>query len=226
LAFIRARAALVSARTALINSVRGLIKAVGYRMPSCSAENFSRRTADIPEAVQDQLVPMMDCIGKLTVEIRAYDKRIKNIAEQEYPETEPLRQIPGVGPQTALTYVLTLEDPTRFRRARSVGVFIGLTRRKRQSGDSDPQLRISKAGDPYLRKLLVQAAHYILGRFGPACALREWGLKLSERGGKNAKKRAVVAVARKLAVVMYRLWVTGEDYRPFPEQDQVAKAKA
>jgi transposase len=218
LVVVRSRAALVTARTSLINSVRGQVKAAGARMPSCSARTFDRHRDDIPQALKDQLMPMMACIAQLTREIHAYDERIETLAEQKYPETESLRQIPGVGPQTALTYVLTLEDPTRFRRARSVGAFLGLTRKNRQSGDSNPEKRISKAGDDHLRKLLVQAAHYILGPFGPDSALRQWGLKLAERGGRSAKKRAVVAVARKLSVVMYRLWVSGEDYQPFPEK--------
>lgn len=215
---IRARAALVEARTALINSVRGQVKAAGYRMPTCSARSFGKRVDDLPLEMRESLGPAMECIAKLTEEVKGYDKEIEAIADEKYPETAPMRQITGVGALTSLSFVLTLEDATRFRGARSVGAYLGLTSRQRQSGKQDPQLRISKRGDGYMRKLLVQAAHYILGPFGTESALRQWGLKLAQRGGKNAKKRASVAVARKLAIIMYRLWVTGADYKPFPDE--------
>ena len=120
----------------------------------------------------------------------------------------------GVGVLTALAYVLTLEEPTRFQNSRAVGAYLGLRPRRHDSGARKPQLRITKAGDSHVRRLLVGAAQYNLGPHGPDSSLRRWGLALSERGGKNAKKRAVVAVARKLAVLLHRLWVTGEVYEP------------
>lgn len=150
----------------------------------------------------------------MTQRIGDYDAEIEEISKQHYPETKLLRQIKGVGGLIALTYRLTLDDPQRFGRSRDVGSYLGLQPRRRQSGASEPQLRISKEGDVYLRKLLVQGAHYILGRFGPDTDLRRWGLQLAQRGGKNAKKRACVAVARKLAVLLHRLWITGEVYEP------------
>ena len=218
---IRARAALVEARTQLVNSVRGLVKAMGYRMPGCSSQAFGKKTQVLPSELRPSLEPMLACIEKLSEEIKAADKRIEAIAETTYPtETKSLRSIPGVGALTALAFILTLEDPSRFKSARTAGAFLGLTRRRSQSGDDDPQLRITKRGNPYLRKLLVQSAHYILGPHGPDSALRRWGQKLAERGGKNTKKRARVAVARKLAVLMYRLWVTSEIYEPFRAQAQ------
>ena len=131
-----------------------------------------------------------------------------------YPEVARLKQVKGVGPLIALTYVLTLDDPYRFRRSRDVGCFVGLRPGRRNSGRSEPQLHISKEGDRYLRTLLVQGAHYVLGPFGQDSDLRRWGLKLAERGGKNAKKRAVVAVARKLAVLLHKLWVSKAVYEP------------
>ena len=134
--------------------------------------------------------------------------------QTRYPEALPLQQLKGVGPITALAYVLVLEDPTRFATARSVGPYLGLVPRRRQSSRADPQLRITKTGDGLLRRLLVQSAHYVLGPFGPECDLRGYGERISARGGKNAKKRAVVAVARKLSAVLYHLWVTGEAYEP------------
>jgi transposase len=152
---------------------------------------------------------------------------IEQLCQEHYPETHHLRQVSGVGPITALAYVLTLDDPDRFRKSREVAPALGLVPKRDQSGDRDPQLRITKTGDSYLRRLLVGSAQYILGPFGPDCDLRRWGLKLAQRGGKNAKKRAVVAVARKLAVLLHHLWVTGEVYDPFyhshPDQTSVTQ---
>ncbi len=124
-------------------------------------------------------------------------ERIEQLAREKYRHTELLRQVTGIGPVTSLAYVLTLETPPRFARSRDVGPYLGLVPAQEDSGDSQPQLGISKAGDRMLRKLLVGSAHYILGPFGPDCDLRRFGMKLCERGGKNAKKRATVAVAPK-----------------------------
>ena len=152
------------------------------------------------------------------------DREVERLCAERYPETEVLRQVKGVGPITALCFMLTLEDPNRFRRSRSVGPYLGLRPRQRNSGEQRPQLRITKAGDEFLRRLLVSAAHYILGPFGPDTELRRFGLRLAERGGKAAKKRAVVAVARRLAVLLHRLWVTGEMYQPLGYDETTAKA--
>ena len=153
-------------------------------------------------------------IASLTERIKDYDRRLETICQERYPETELLRQVEGIGPLTALTFVLTLEDPYRFEKSRSVGAYLGLVPARDQSGDRDPQRRISKEGDELLRKLLVSCAHYILGPFGSDSDLRRHGEKIASRGAKNAKKRAVVAVARKLAVVLHSLWVSGEIYEP------------
>ena len=125
-----------------------------------------------------------------------------------------LKQVKGVGTLIALTFLLTLEDPHRFRKSRDVGCYLGLQPGRRNSGQSEPQMHISKEGDPYLRTLLVQGAQHILGPFGVDCDLRRWGLKLAERGGKSGKKRAIIATARKLAVLLHHLWVSGEVYEP------------
>ena len=153
-------------------------------------------------------------IAGLDAQINALDERIAEMARQHYPETALLTQVPGVGTLTALVYVLTLEDPQRFPKSRSVGSYLGLRPRQRDSGSLQPQLRITKAGDEHLRWLLVGAAHYILGPFGPDTDLRRWGLALAAQGGRAAKKRAAVAVARKLSVLLLRLWATGEVYEP------------
>jgi transposase len=215
LAVLRARDQLVAARTKLINHVRGAVKAVGARLPSCSAEAFPTRVAtELPDLLRPALAPLVDVIGDLTRRLRAADQTIVTLARERYPVAARLQQPAGVGPLTALAYVLLVEDPTRFRRSRDVGAYFGLVPRLDESSTAAPQLRISKAGDAFGRRLLVSGAQYILGPFGPACDLRRFGLALAARGGKNAKKRAVVAVARKLAVLLHRLWVSDVPYDP------------
>jgi len=215
LTVIRARATLVSARTALVNAARGLTKSYGARLPKCGSEQMNREIAQgLSQELREALDPLVAEIESLNERIAEYDRRIEKVAKEVYPEAALLRQVKGVGPLIALTYVLTLDDPHRFRRSRDAGCFLGLRPGRRNSGMSEPQMHISKEGDRYLRTLLVQGAHYILGPFGQDSDLRRWGLKLAKRGGKNAKKRAVVAVARKLAVLLHKLWVSGEVYEP------------
>jgi transposase len=212
---LRARDALVAARTQLINTTRGLVKSVGARLPKCSSPSFQHKIeAALPPEVRESLLPLVRLVETLSDCIKIYDERIEKLASEKYEHTELLRQVKGVGPLTSLAYVLTLENPERFAKSRDVGPYLGLVPKQEDSGDSQPQLRISKAGDEMLRRLLVGSAHYILGPFGPDTDLRRYGLRLCERGGKNAKKRAAVAVARKLAVLLHRLWVSGEVYEP------------
>jgi transposase len=215
LLLLRAREALVESRTKLISAVRGLVKTMGARLSNCSSDAFSKKAvAEIPDDVRETLQPLLRLVARLSDEIKLCDKKIEQLADENYAHTQLLRQVKGVGPVTALAYVLTLETPLRFARSRDVGPYLGLVPRQEDSGDTQPQLSISKAGDRMLRKLLVGSAHYILGPFGPDTDLRRFGKKLCERGGKNAKKRATVAVARKLAVLLHRLWITGEVYEP------------
>jgi transposase len=214
LVLLRARDGLVRARTQLINQVRGFAKSLGTRLAKSSAPAFAKRTR---AAVDPDLFPgletLLGMIEQLTPEIRRLDREVERQCDERYPETQRLRQVTGVGALTALAFVLTVEDPERFARSRSVGAYLGLRPRQRDSGEQRPQLRITKAGDAMLRRLLVSSAHYILGPFGPDTDLRRFGLRLAARGGRSAKKRAVVAVARKLAVLLHRLWITGEPYR-------------
>jgi transposase len=215
LMIVRVRAELVEARTALINTARGLAKAIGERLPLCGTNQMGvEQMEDLPEAVQETLKPLLRQVQALTVEIHSCDGKIEQIAREQYPETALLKQISGVGTLIALTFILTVEDRERFQKSRDVGCYVGLRPKRSESGQSQPQLRITKEGDLYLRKLLVQGAHWILGWRGPDTDLRRWGLKLASRGGKNAKKRAVVAVARKLGILLHRLWVTAEVYEP------------
>jgi transposase len=215
MAIVRSRQALVGCRTQLVNHVRGAVKSFGARLPKGPARSFHKRAPEhIPEALSPALGPIVEQIGSLTERIRDYDRRLETIAKERYPETELLRQVEGIGPLTALTFVLTLEDPYRFEKSRSVGAYLGLVPARDQSGDRDPQKRISKEGDEMLRKLLVGSAHYVLGPFGSDSDLRRHGEKIASRGGKNAKKRAAVAVARKLSVLLHSLWISGEIYDP------------
>jgi transposase len=191
MAIIRSREALVSARTQLVNHVRGAVKSFGHRLPKCPARSFHKRAAEhVPEALWPALGPILETIGSLTERIRDYERQLETISEERYPETELLRQVEGVGTLTALSFVLTLEDPHRFEKSRSVGAYLGLVPATERSGDRDPQKRISKEGDEMLRRLMVGSAHYILGPFGKDSDLRRHGEKIASRGGKNAKKRA------------------------------------
>lgn len=215
LALIRSRDALVSSRVGLVNHIRGSVKAFGARLPVCSTRTFARKArAVIPNELLAALEPVLVIVEGLSEQILAMEKRIKVLGREAYPETNALRQVTGVGAITALTFVLTLEDPSRFRKSRDVGAFLGLIPGQKQSGERDVRLRISKRGDEGLRRLLVQPAHYLLGPFGSDCDLRRHGEKIEAGGGGYAKQRAIVAVARKLAVLLHRLWLTQEVYEP------------
>ena len=224
---IRARAGLVSARTALVNAARGLVKSYGERLRKCGTQQFRQEiTSGLSTGLREALEPLVREVESLNERIKEYERRIERMAKETYPEVELLKQVKGVGDLIALAYVLTIEDPHRFRKSRDAGCFVGLQPGRRDSGESAPQMHISKEGDEYLRKLLVQGAHYILGPFGEDSDLRRWGKKLAERGGKNAKKRAVVAVARKLAVLLHRLWVSGEAYEPLRNSQKAMSTAA
>jgi transposase len=212
---VRARNAAVAVRKDLINVTRGLVKSMGGRLPKCSSSSFPYKVEELlPAGVREELLPLVRLVETLSSCIKEYDEAIEKLGSEKYPHTKLLRQVKGVGPVTSLAYVLTLENPERFAQSRDVGPYLGLVPKQEDSGDSQPQLRLTKMGDMMVRKLLVGSAHYILGPFGPDTDLRRYGLRLSERGGKNAKKRAVVAVARKLAVLLHSLWASGEVYEP------------
>ena len=215
LMLIRARAGLVRARTALVNTARGLAKSYGERLRGCNVRNMNPEKAEgLSRELQTALEPLLAASAAVSEQIAEYNERIEQTAKDKYPQVALLKQVKGVGTLIALTFLLTLEDPHRFRKSREVGCYLGLQPGRRNSGQSEPQMHISKEGDPYLRTLLVQGAQHILGPFGVDCDLRRWGLKLAERGGRNGKKRAIVATARKLAVLLHHLWVSGEVYEP------------
>jgi transposase len=215
LMMVRARAGLVRTRTGLVNTARGLAKSYGQRLRGCNVRNMNPEKAEsLSPELQSALEPLLAAIESVSERIAEYNERIEKLAQAGYPQVALLKQIKGVGTLIGLTFLLTLEDPHRFPKSRDVGGYLGLQPGRRNSGQSEPQMHISKEGDPYLRTLLVQGAQHILGPFGVDCDLRRWGMKLAERGGRNGKKRAIVATARKLAVLLHHLWVSGEVYEP------------
>ena len=212
---IRARDGLVQTRTKLVNQVRGLAKSMGHRFPKCDACYFVRHArAAMPEELCAALTPLLEVIEQVGERIRGYDKTVKQMAKNEYPETICLTRVYGVSHLTALAFILTIDDPRRFNHSREVGPYLGLVPRKDQSGRIDKQLRITKAGDAYVRRLLTGSAQCILKSNAPDNYLRRKGERIAARGGKNARKRAVTAVSRSLAVLLHRLWVTQAEFEP------------
>lgn len=226
LSVMRSRNVLVDTRTRLVNHIHGVLKSFGYRVKKYAPSSFHRQVAgQIPEELQPALQPILDTLAALAERTVILDREIGRLSANVYPETRRLRQVDRVGPLTALCYVLTMEDPKRIEKSRNVGAYLGLRPKQRQSGQRDPELRITKAGDRQLRRLLVQCAQQILGPFGKDSDLKRWGLGLASRGGATAKKKAVIAVARKLAVLLHRLWLTGEVYEPLRNTNRRAAVK-
>jgi len=231
LALIRARAGLVDVRTTLINTARGLTKPMGERLKKCDADYVNESLAEgLSAETQQAIRPLLKAVEEVTKQIQVYEEKIQEIGKR-HPEMKLLKQVHGVGTLIALTYILTIEDAQRFAHSRDVGPYLGMTRKQRDSGNSQPELRISKAGDQLLRRLLVQGAHCILRRGAPDSDLRSWGLGLQQGDGKKSnskrrKKTATIAVARKLAVLLHRLWVTGEVYDPHYQRKAASQTAA
>jgi transposase len=214
-ALLHARDQLVRTRTKLITFTRGQVKTFGGRVPSCSAASFHKRAgAHVPELLRDVIGPMLEILAQLETRIRTFDKGIERISEERHPETRVLRQVRGVGPVLALAFAATIEDPRRFSSSRTVGNYVGLAPKLYDSGAKTPQLGISKSGDRHLRRLLVNAASYILGPFGGDSDLRRFGERIARSGSQRDKARARIAVARKLACVLNHLWRTGSVWDP------------
>src|SRR5438477_1137069 len=175
LTVIRARAGLVRARTALVNTARGLAKSYGERLRGCNPRNMNpKKSEELSPELQTALQPLLAELESLSEQIREYNERIEELAQESYPQVALLKQVKGVGTLIGLTFLLTLEDPHRFRKSRDVGGYLGLQPARRKSGQTEPQLHISKEGDPYLRTLLVQGAQHILRPSGVDCDLRRW----------------------------------------------------
>lgn len=216
LASIKSRDVLVRSRVTLINHVRGTYKAVGIQLKDCSTPAFAKMVrTEVPDGLlQDAIEPVLTAIDAITDQIRELDRQIKMLSRQKYPETQRLEQVTGVGVVTALAFVLTLEDPCRFKKSRDVGPYLGLIPKRDQSGLLDKPLPITKSGNKYLRRLLVGSANYIMGSFGPDCDLRRYGERVASKGSTIARRKAKVAVARKLSVLLHHLWITGDKYHP------------
>jgi len=225
-AVLTIRDGFVRARTLMVNLARNQPKPFGYRLPSSSTRAFKESLlGDLPQEIALLLKPVFEMVSVLNELIARCDKTIEKLCEKKYPDTQKVRQVNGVGPITALAFVLAIEDPKRFKKSRDVGAYFGLAPRVQQSGEWDPQLGISKAGNRVVRRLLVGSAHYIMGKFGEDCYLQRFGRALARRGGKSAKKRAAGAVARKLAVLLHRLWVSGDPYDPMRNTPKGTKRK-
>ena len=214
LTVLGARDAAVGGRTRLINTIRSMAKGMGHRLKRGSAEGFVHRAAEVPAALAPAVTGLFAVLGTLNEQIAAYDAQLERMVEETFPEAQRPKQIRGVGPVTALAFVLTLEDAKRFPNGRTAAAFLGLAPKRDQSGSIDRQLGISKTGSNLVRRLLVHCAQYILGPLGRDCDLRRWGHALAARGGRNGKKRAIVATARRLAVLMFRLWKSGDPWEP------------
>ena len=224
---IRARAGLVRSRATLINMVRGLVKTNGERLQGSSSRIIkSDVSMDLTPVLRNSMEPVLASIKALTLQIREYNRKIIELGKTSYPEVSLLTQVHGVGPLVALTYILTLEDPQRFVKSRDAGCYIGLQPARPNSGTCQPQLHITKQGDPYLRSPLIESANHILGPLGADSDLRRWGLTLAARGAALGKKRALVGVARRLAVVLHHLWATGEVYQPLHQTTSAATPAA
>jgi len=221
---LKLRHGLVQSRTRLINEVQGVVKSLGHRIPRCSVEAFPLRAWNaLPQTLREDVLVNLLAIRKLTRAIRRHDRELEELAERTYPEVARLRQVSRVGPLTSLALVLVIgKDPQRFRNGRLLAAYLGLTPGRNQSGALDPDVRITSTGDSYVRQLLVSAAHGILTR-GPDSDLRRWGLALAARYGPKKRKRAAVAVARKLAVLLYRLLVSGKPYEPLRNAERKAR---
>lgn len=226
LSMLRSRDVLVRARTKLINCARSIAKGFGERLAKCSAPCFYRRVreCEIPAALRAPLDPLLESLAAIELQIRICERAIEKVAASRYPVTKRFQTTPGVGPIVSVAYAVTIGDPDRIRSSRKAPALIGIVPARSQSGDRDPQRSITKEGDATLRRLMVTAAHRVLGPFGPDSDLRRWGLAIAARGGANAKKRALVAVARKLSVILHRIWVTGENYEPFHSSQRARSA--
>lgn len=217
LQLFRTRDLLVRQRTAAVTAVRSMVKSLGSRLPKSTTDNFAENArAAVPKEMLGAVTPLLKVIELLTQQIDVLEGRIEKLAcSPKYRDAcELVSQPSGIGTLTALAFILTIEDASRFRSSRNVPAYFGLVPRCKQSGTRDQQLGISKTGDELVRKLLVQCASLMMRPSAAQSDMRTWALGLAERGGKNGKKRATVGLARKLAVLMHRLWVTGEEYQP------------
>ena len=215
--YLKVRGTYVKARTMLINTGRGLVKSFGIKLPQCVTEQFVEKVEGLtlPEEVKGLLIPLLAQIRHFSTQIEHFDREIEEMA-QDSALLRRFQEVPGVGPLVALAFMLHIGDPTRFSKGTAVGRYFGLTSGRRMSGEGGYQTRITKAGDPQMRTLMIQAAYGVM-RTKKESDLKNWANQLLRRMGeaRSARKKVAVAIARKLTVLLHRIWITGERYQPF-----------
>jgi transposase len=214
LCYVRVRDSLVQERVAMSNSIRGHLKALGYTPPSACTETIANHCRAQLKGTALRLVsPLCKVLDTLNAQIKVLDKKINAMLTQ-YPEAGRLAEVYGIGPITAVSFVLTIDDPHRFGRNRDLGPFLGMVPKKDQSGAVDKKLGITKAGDKLLRRLLVGSAQCILKEGAPESDLKDLGQRMIANGRESKKKQAVIAVARRLGILLLSLWKSGQPYDP------------
>ena len=210
-ALLVSRAPLVKIKRDLENQIRGLLKNLGLVIGRGKFNVFAVRTEELiedrPELVA-VIRPLLAARKAIEEQVHNLDRRVLKLARHDM-QVRMFMTVPGVGPVTALCFTATIDDPTRFKRSRSVGAYVGLTTRRHASGEVDWSGRISKCGDAMLRMYLFEAAGVLLTRVPKWSALKAWGMRLAKR---NGLRKAKVAVARKLAVILHRMWINGTEF--------------
>jgi transposase len=221
-AVLGARAQLIRTRVNVCNQIKGLLKTFGIVLTKRGLpfEQAVEEVAAGDDMFQDTIRALLALYRNLKEQGATFDSHIRQFAKQN-DDCRHLMTIPGVGPITATAFVSAIDDVERFKKSRNVGAYFGLTPKRYQSGEIDRQGRISKWGDTLVRSYLFEAANVLLVRIEKWSALKAWGMRLAKRSGFN---KAKVAVARKLAVIMHRMLVTGEPFRWSNAEDEVAAA--
>ena len=210
-ALLASRALLVELKRDLENQIRGLLKNFGLIIGRAKMTTFTTRATELIEGRPElgvAIEPLLKAREALAGQIEGLDRKVLRLARSE-PQARRFMTVPGVGPITALCYLATIDDPSRFKKSRSVGAYVGLTTRRYASGETDRTGRISKCGDEMLRSYLYEAANVLLTRVTKWSTLKAWGMRIAKRRSMN---KARVAVARKLAVILHRMWVDGTEF--------------
>jgi transposase len=210
-ALLASRALLVKIKRDLENQIRGLLKNIGLVIGRAKFNVFAARAEELIEGRPELVAavrPLLEARRAIEHQVGDLDRKVLKLARHDV-QVSKFMTAPGVGPITALCFKATIDDPTRFKRSRSVGAYVGLTTRRHASGEVDRSGRISKCGDAMLRTFLFEAANVLLTRVPKWSALKAWGMRLAKR---NGLRKAKVAVARKLAVILHRMWVDGTEF--------------
>jgi transposase len=211
-ALLVSRALLVKIKRDIENQVRGLLKNLGLVIGRAKMNVFAMRAAELADARPElaaAVEPLLKAREAVGEQIADLDRKVMQLARND-AQVRRFMTAPGVGPITALCFLATIDDPTRFKKSRSVGAYVGLTTRRYASGEVDWTGRISKCGDKMLRSYLYEAANVLLTRVAKWSALKAWGVRLAKRSG---LRKAKVAVARKLAVILHRMWIEGSEFK-------------